>query len=548
VTGTAALLLITHVVLAWLLRTPGITTGQDDAVYLLLARGLRELSYSNYWLLDAPPQAQYPPLYPALLAIVGGVTGDRLGFLIAFNTLLSAAALWIWFRIARHSSAELALAALAVAALNPSLIDLAGRIATEPLFMLTTALALWWTHGGKGARARVSAGVAAVAAMLSRVLGVAGLAALTANWLLERRYRAAAGMLLISALSVGAWGAWVLAAPRGVPGQSYVADLGSPVPPEEPALPRPLPAPPPPAPDPQPRAPADESGPSRVESPPEEPSFLSVLIQRIQRNTLVYLTQSLPTGLGLATIPGTTLDNWAWLIGLSVPAIAGLRELFRRLRAAALLMTGYGALLLLWPYAIERYLTPLVPLLVLTLFLGARRLAPARYLAGATLLLGLLLGGSALLANVRSLAAAASCERSDPYRTPGCYDPDEIAFFNAAFDADRAAAPGEPLLTPKSATVYYLTGRRSLEVYQTIRLDSRSLGALLQDAGVNTIILSKIHYDQRLLAREVYDFCADWELVREYDDRALLLRRNAPGRQTGSCAAITRLLESPWRG
>ena len=46
------LIVLTHVVLAWLMRVPAIGWGEDDAVYSLLGRGLGAGTYREYWIVD----------------------------------------------------------------------------------------------------------------------------------------------------------------------------------------------------------------------------------------------------------------------------------------------------------------------------------------------------------------------------------------------------------------------------------------------------------------------------------------------------------------
>src|SRR6185369_15337826 len=62
-------LLVLHVVLAWLTRAVAIGTGNDDATYVLLARSVRHFEYVDRHLVTMPVHAQYPPGYPAILAL-----------------------------------------------------------------------------------------------------------------------------------------------------------------------------------------------------------------------------------------------------------------------------------------------------------------------------------------------------------------------------------------------------------------------------------------------------------------------------------------------
>ncbi|HEV8611897.1 MAG TPA: hypothetical protein VGQ73_00215, partial [Gemmatimonadales bacterium] len=354
----AGLLLGLHALLAWWLRAPAITTGHDDAVYLLLARSLRHFSYHDAWLVGTPPEAQYPPLYPAVLALVGAVLGDGLDTALALNVLLSTFALGVFFALVRRWSPGVALLGLAVCAVNPWLIRLAGLVASEPLFLVLVALTLWLlaVQPATG-RSRIAATATAVAAMLTRLIGVTLAIALVGQWLIERRFRAVAAFGGASALLGGAWLVWTAMAPRGLPGQSYIADAFF----REPAV--------------------SVSGPDSGAAGPRAPAaraepraLLPTLVTRIGRNVRAYAQTGIPSALALPTVKKTAWDNLFWLLVLLGFGVLGLRELWRNLPAGVLLLGSYTLVLLLWPYSIERYFVPVVPLAVLTILLGSRRI------------------------------------------------------------------------------------------------------------------------------------------------------------------------------
>ena len=119
----AGILLAVHAGLAWHLRAPAITTRQDDAMYLLLARGLPHLSYHQVWNVHSPPESQYPPLYPAVLALLGALS-SKLGAALALNVLCSTLALGVLFALARRWSPV-----VDVSGANSSAADAAARAA-----------------------------------------------------------------------------------------------------------------------------------------------------------------------------------------------------------------------------------------------------------------------------------------------------------------------------------------------------------------------------------------------------------------------------------
>src|SRR6185436_3869563 len=206
------LLLGLHAVLAWIGRMPGVLTGEDEAIYLLLARQLRHFTYKDVFLTGQPMHAMYPPGYPALLALWGFLVGQRFDELLLLSLACSVAALLLVFLMVRQLwSSTVALLVLAALAVNPFLVDRAGTLASEAPYMLLTMVALWCALRGDR-RNLILAGAAAVAAALTRSIGLTAVAALAAHWLWGRRY-AAAGAGVAAALVGAGWVVWSFTAP-----------------------------------------------------------------------------------------------------------------------------------------------------------------------------------------------------------------------------------------------------------------------------------------------------------------------------------------------
>ena len=138
------LIVLTHVVLAWFMRVPAIGWGEDDAVYSLLGRGLGAGTYREYWIVDSPIHARYPPGLPALLAASNAVFGERLDAQLALMNLFSAASLLLLFDATRRRlGQETALWATVLLALNPIALGEGGRIMAEAPFRMLLLLTLW---------------------------------------------------------------------------------------------------------------------------------------------------------------------------------------------------------------------------------------------------------------------------------------------------------------------------------------------------------------------------------------------------------------------
>lgn len=557
--AAAALLVAAHAILAWQARVPSVTTGNDDALYLLLARSLRAFHYRDVWDVAAPPHSQYPPLYPALLAVAGVLSGDRLDAALALNVALSSGALLLFFDAARRVAPWPAILALAAAALNPWLLRSAGSIASEPLFLFCTAVALRLAM--PAAPRDIGSGVAAIASALARSAGITLVAALGIHRMLERRWRDAALLALGAALTVGPWLAWTMVAPGKLAGRSYVADAvfdparGAPLPPGVTTG----------------AGPAAESGPP-VRVPPADsltaedaearpvvrgakrPSIAGLLAARVAYNVPAYLGRRLPSVLALPTRAGTTLDNIAWLVVTVLCGGLGLWLLWRRWRVAALWLCLYALLLLVWPYALGRFLLPILPWMLLAMAAGAGALG-ARWghwlgIALSIVLIAPALGGS-LARDIARASDAAACDRDDPLTSPGCFGASERAFF-AAVRFTRDSLPRDAvILTAKEGTFHYYTGRRTAQLLGAVELEAPALARYLEERRARYILLSHLKLDAWALRAPVIELCPRLRVVRAWEPATLLLRLETPAAPdssaTSSCAAaVERWAAAPW--
>jgi hypothetical protein len=293
-----------------------------------------------------------------------------------------------------------------------------------------------------------------------------------------------------------------------------------------------------------------------VETPPsaapEEraPSAVGLLAGRLRRNLTGYAGQSLPTALGLPTLPGTKVDNWFWVLLVAVLLGGGAWSLRREQAGVLLYLALYAALLVCWPYRIRRFLVPVLPLLLVLLLAGALRAWP-RGRRGAWVLPGLLLlalaggGVSTVAARWRALSG---CDRSAPYASARCFSPPQLGFFAAARLVAETLPATEVLLTPKAATLNYLTGRLTVDELAAAALDSAALEAFLRERAVRYIVLSRIHIDQRTIAGALRGFCRSLTLVGRPGPGSILLRLEA-GEATGEngCVALAQFVEEGWR-
>ncbi len=347
VAAVGALLLL-HVALAWLVRQPAVMTGNDDALYLLLGRAIRAFTYRDLFVLGQPWHAQYPPGYPLLLALLGGTLGPEIGGPILLGITLSTLSLLLFFDTARRFVPPLfAVALLAALAVNPQLLSYAGSVRSETPYVAFTALGLWFLVRREDRRGALVAGASFVLlAALTRMIGVAFVAALAGTWLLERRWRRLAWFGLAAALTVGLWLAWIFVAPQQFEARSYGVML--------------------------------------VQSAPAESTPVKLLLSRAVRTVNAYVLRgNVGTALGLPRVPGARLDDLLGLGFVGALILAGMITSWRRGRLLTVYVLVFAATLSAWTYKILRFLVPIVPVLTLLACIGAAALACALGAGGA---------------------------------------------------------------------------------------------------------------------------------------------------------------------
>lgn len=179
---------------------PGMTP--DSVHYLSAAENLLEgLGYATSvvpW--DGPfprPIAEWPPLYPAVLAALGGTAAGAW----ALSSLLMAASTW---QVARAAPLVGAL----VFAVSPAVVSVHAYAWSEPLFLLLAILSLRSQERlleEPGRKTLLIAAALAALACLTRYLGVALVISGALTLLAHRRRLAAFAYAALSAVPLGLW-------------------------------------------------------------------------------------------------------------------------------------------------------------------------------------------------------------------------------------------------------------------------------------------------------------------------------------------------------
>jgi hypothetical protein len=281
---------------------------------------------------------------------------------------------------------------------------------------------------------------------------------------------------------------------------------------------------------------------------------MATLGSRLKTNIPAYAATLLAT-IGVPTIPDTRLDNAAWALLLTVLGAIGLWGLARWWMVAVLTLACHALLLALWPYALARYLAPLLPLIVLAVFLGARRAgewshrrlprAVPRQLLPLVLATGILAG--AVPRTVGQVAAMSRCRAEGGVSTARCGDPVERAFFEAVGYISRSTPDTARFFTAKEGPFYYYTGRQVVPIYQVAAGQVTDLPEYLSRHGAEYVFLSHLKSDEWALARPLLAMCRRLEVVRTWGPATVLLQRAGEG-TTGNdaCGAIRAYALEPW--
>jgi len=515
----AAALLVAHGVLAWTIRSYGVST-RDQANYILLARSLRHWRYVDSFLLGEPAHALYPPAYPSFLAVLSLPFGEHLDLFIAANVVASIVALGLLYdAMRRRIRGEAALAALALAALNPSVALFAGMPLSETPYMLVSTVALWailrepTSPEARGSRPwlwPVLAGSAAMCAALTRSAGVSILAAVFMYWLLERQFRRAATLLVASSLTVGSWLLWTTLAPANALSLSYGSDV------------------------------------VRELSP--KVGLLRALAVRVSANVIAYPSATIPSVLPQPSLAGTTIDNIVGFFVLLVVAAAGAVVLWKHARVLSLYLVAYAAVLVAWPWNETRFLVPIVPIVLCLIMGGAFSVVGARrWLRPTPLLIVAIVAGTAAFKDWSAVKTSLRCDRAHATTSETCLPVERLDFLTAMRFVRQAIPRDAAILTGDDALIGYYGDRRTLPIRIFADSSANALLAVLHAHGVRYVLLSP-QRSPRVLRLDVWkERCTELSTVKEFPATTLLLYLppvGTPPPVPNACADIQRYSRS----
>jgi len=500
------LILAVHMVLAWLIREPGITSRNDDAVYLFLSRALHGFQYRNLYAVDLAPHAQYPPGYPAFLAGLTLLFGERIDVFLAAGTLCSAIALGLIFDVLRRrTDTTTAFLVIIPAAFNCWLLRLAGTLIAESVFLFLTALGLWLLERDASRPRTAAATAAGLVATLVRSVGIT-LPFAIGLWLLSRRqWRQAALLALATAAVLGPWFGWVVTHPAEfeVKDRSYVLAIRN--------------------------ATTNPAG--------------SYLPRRL-KITRTYLVENLPRNLPMPRVE-TGLRRSQWGPAAALLILLGILPLWRRMPVAAAYLASYCGLLLMWTVDSPRFVSMVVPLLIAALLLGTEllfRRAPPWVGRAAVVALscGLVLGSLREWRADRQ--ALAGCDRAHPLDRPGCYHAEVRTYFMAATRMADLVPPDAGVLATYEASVAYYSGRRTVALSATSAVTPTELLDHLARLKTNYVLLGHSRRNEVLwLAPLLMEHCGRLDQLLSVPPHTFLFRIRPPSEENPDRIACTSL-------
>jgi len=272
-------------------------------------------------------------------------------------------------------------------------------------------------------------------------------------------------------------------------------------------------------------------------------SLQSTFVQRAKQNVSTYAGQGILTELSLPVTPRTRIDNVAWVVLLGSLLAAGLVSAWGRWNAVVWYIGAYAGLLAIWAYTLERFLDPLLPLVIALVVVGAGVAATfvsrkAGWLAASAVTVTLV--GSALGEDARLVDRASDCDRS----RVDCALPRSLDYLDAVAYIGAHSSPDARVATPKAPTLYYHSKRQAIFWDEIITQHPDSFDGLLRRERVSYILTTPVFSDHVTLLRLSHHDCARLDLVRAFSPQTLLLAvrpDSAPPVPGGrACAALER--------
>jgi hypothetical protein len=238
--------------------------------------------------------------------------------------------------------------------------------------------------------------------------------------------------------------------------------------------------------------------------------------------------------------------------------LAGSVRLLATWPVAFFYLAMYGALLLLWPWPVPRFIVPLLPLVVPTTIAGAGRLVSwlrPRWEESATFVVAgiVALNGVGIVYGV--VDRQKSCVPGAPLPSRACLNDDQASFFSAVQYIREHVPPGAIFLSGKPATLYYYTGHRTVSLTLALSQTPSAFLPFLQQQGVTQVLLLAVmpfsdgmpSFNKLALGPMLRANCERLHLEKSFPPTSYLFRLPAAGENpdpVAACRAVDNYLET----
>ena len=403
--------------IAWL--SPAIGLYHDDAVYLVLAKAIAAgHGYRIESLPDPVPETSFPPLFPALLALFTLVS-QQLQWLKVLPLACTAG----WLILTRKlllkmgASPNSAMLLVGMTAASPTIVLLSTNLMAETLFALLVTAALLTLLEERVWLGGLFAGLAT----LTRIAGVPLIVACILILVARRRLRSAAIFAAVAMAMIAPWFGWSLAHA----GNTYLSS--------------------------------------------------NILTGLAASEKLMVLAHNF---VGLLASPFALITGYSnnFAIGITAVILIG-SFIARRQLAPDLFVALYCMALLCWVWPPERFVAPILPLILWIVWRAFRKVEPREAVAAVVLVAALI----PLFANAT--------------RKSGARDQAEMQKLFVAIRANTD--PASVLLANQDAVVYLNTGRKAIRGFVSDGFDlyyAPRQSAITPDRLSNAIRQSDVSY------------------------------------------------------
>ena len=254
------------------------------------------------------------------------------------------------------------------------------------------------------------------------------------------------------------------------------------------------------------------------------PSWGEIVWRRTGIRLSRYFGQTLPWSLPVPTVPGTPIDNLISGLVMIAGLLAGLIVMLKRWRIAGLYLVLYAGALVGYTFMRARFLEPVLPLLIVTLFVGIGALVsrfrstwalPAIAIASVVFTVS---GAVRLAPRIEQQLSCGPFDLADP---PGCLAVQQSSFLRSHDYISRHTDPDDLFITTMPETMYYYTDRRSVAARVALTTRPDAFLQYLADKGVTWALLTAASPD---LASYLQANCEHLVVERVFHRRTVLFR------------------------